>query len=250
MMTCVPKINRAYWTCLILASIFGANAGDFVADVLRLGHLSGIPYLAASLAAVFVIEWISPQPTALYFWIVIIIIRASATNIGDVFHDLKIGFAYSVPLMTVALISAVAIWRAVKPSDASRDTIPVNAFYWVTMFVAGVLGTVGGDAMSYGVRLGNMGATIALGVPLALTLWIGRKGMLTQLYYYWFTVGLIRSAGTSAGDWLAHGPLGLTWATVVSGVVFFALVLLTYTVESDNTRLGSIRTCARRWPPI
>ena len=85
-MKCVPKINRAYWTCLILASIFGANAGDFVADVLHLGHLSGIPFLAAFLATVFIIEWISPRPSALYFWIAIIIIRASATNIGDVFH--------------------------------------------------------------------------------------------------------------------------------------------------------------------
>ena len=237
-MKCVPKINRAYWTCLILASIFGANAGDFVADVLHLAHLSGIPFLSAFLATVFIIEWISPRPSALYFWIAIIIIRASATNIGDVFHDLKIGFGYSVPLMTVALIAAVAIWRAAKPSDAFRDTIPVNAFYWFTMFVAGVLGTVGGDAMSYGVRLGNMTATIALGVPLALTLWFGRNGLLTHFYYYWFTVALIRSAGTSAGDWLAHGPLGLTWATAVSGTVFFAVVLLTYTVAKDNTRPG------------
>lgn len=233
----VPKINSAYWACLILASIFGANSGDFVADVLHLGHLRGIPYLAACLVAVFVIEWIKPHSSALYFWIAIIIIRASATNIGDIFHDLKIGFAYSVPLMILALIAAVAVWRAAKPSDASSGTIPVNAFYWITMFVAGVLGTVGGDAMSYGIRLGNMIATIALGVPLALAFWFGRNGLLRQLYYYWLTVALIRSAGTSAGDWLAN-RIGLAPATAASGAVFFALVLLTYAVAKDNTRPG------------
>ena len=45
-MKCVPKIDAAYWTSLSLASVFGANAGDFIADVVHLGHLSGIPYLA------------------------------------------------------------------------------------------------------------------------------------------------------------------------------------------------------------
>ncbi|HZD90550.1 MAG TPA: hypothetical protein VE224_10650, partial [Pseudolabrys sp.] len=75
----VPKINRPYWACLILASIFGANAGDFLADVAGLGHLSGIPYLAAALAAVFAIERVTSRPSALYFWVAIIIIRASAT---------------------------------------------------------------------------------------------------------------------------------------------------------------------------
>jgi uncharacterized membrane-anchored protein len=237
-MQSVPKINAAYWACLILASIFGANAGDFLADVLHLGHLSGIPYLAACLAALFVIERLTPHPSAIYFWVAIIIIRASATNIGDVFHDLHIGFAYSVPLTAALLMICVTIWRTARPSDTAAGTIPVNGFYWITMFVAGVLGTVGGDAMSYGVRLGNAGATLAIGAPLALALFIGRKGLLTQLYYYWITVALIRSAGTAAGDWLAHGPIGMTLATVASGAVFFAAVLFTYTASQENVRPG------------
>ena len=81
-MKCVPKIDAAYWTSLSLASVFGANAGDFIADVVHLGHLSGIPYLAGCLAAVFIIERSAPRPSALYYWIAIIVIRASAT----IFH--------------------------------------------------------------------------------------------------------------------------------------------------------------------
>jgi uncharacterized membrane-anchored protein len=237
-MKCVPKINRAYWACLILASVFGANAGDFVADILHLGHLRGIPYLAACLLAVFVIEWIRLNSSAFYFWGAIIIIRASATNVGDIFHDLKIGFADSVPIMTLAFVAAVGVWRAARPSDTLSGTITIDAFYWVTMFVAGVLGTVGGDAMSYGIRLGNLGATIALGVPLGLAFWFGRSGLLRQFYYYWFTVALIRSAGTSAGDWVSH-VIGLTGATAASGAAFFALVWFTYMMATDNTRPGS-----------
>jgi len=234
-MRCVPKINGAYWTGLSLASIFGANAGDFVADVLHLGHLSGLPYLAAALAAVFIVERAFPRLGALYFWIAIIVIRASATNIGDVFHDFRIGFAYSVPISAVLLMASVAIWRMARPSDAARGFVPVSGFYWVTLFLAGVLGTVGGDAASYGIGLGNAGATLALGAPLALVFYVGWNGLLTQLYYYWLTVALIRSAGTAAGDWLAHGSLSLTGATALSGAVFFAFVLVAYRAE-HNTR--------------
>lgn len=236
-MKCVPKINRPYWASLVLASIFGANAGDFLADVIDLGHLSGIPYLAACLAVVFLVERFSKRPSALYFWISIIIIRASATNIGDVFHDYRIGFIYSVPLCAVLLIVSVAIWRMVRPPAAHSGIVPVNGFYWITMFIAGVLGTVGGDAASYGVHLGNFYATVVLAVPLAILFFIGRNGLLTELSYYWLTVSFIRSAGTAAGDWVAHAIFGLTVATAVTGAVFFAVVLFNYTRSKENVRL-------------
>jgi uncharacterized membrane-anchored protein len=238
-MKCIPKINRPYWTSLILASIFGANAGDFLAGVLHLGHLRGIPYLAAGLVAVFIIERLALRPSALYYWISIIIIRASATNIGDVFHDFGIRFAYSVPLTASLLIFSVAIWRIVRPPVAAQGVVPVNGLYWITMFLAGVFGTVGGDAASYGAHLGNLYATIALGVPLGVVLFLGRNGLLTQLYYYWLTVSLIRCAGTAAGDWFAHGYLGLVWATAMTGAVFFAYILFNYTASKGNIRLGT-----------
>jgi uncharacterized membrane-anchored protein len=130
-MKCVPKIDAAYWTSLSLASVFGANAGDFIADVVHLGHLSGIPYLAGCLAAVFIIERSAPRPSALYYWIAIIVIRASATNIGDVFHDFRVGFPYSVPFTIVLLIMSVAIWRIARPSDDAGNFLPVNGFYWI-----------------------------------------------------------------------------------------------------------------------
>lgn len=236
-MKCVPKINRAYWACLMLASVFGANAGDFLADGLNLGHLNGIPHLAAGLFMVFLIERFSRRPSALYFWVAIIIIRASGTNIGDVFHDFKIPFVYSMPLSAVLLAISVVIWRFANPPQPAEGIVPVNAYYWISMFLACVLGTVGGDAMSYGVGLGNLGAALAFAVPLAITLYVGRKGLLPHLYYYWFTVSLVRCAGTAAGDFLAHKVFGLGLATMVSGSVFFAIILLAYSVSRDNIRL-------------
>ncbi len=33
-----PAINARYWTAISLASIFGANLGDFASRILHLGH--------------------------------------------------------------------------------------------------------------------------------------------------------------------------------------------------------------------
>jgi uncharacterized membrane-anchored protein len=39
----VPLLGLRYWTALCLASVFGANMGDFFAHNLGLGHVAGLP---------------------------------------------------------------------------------------------------------------------------------------------------------------------------------------------------------------
>lgn len=236
-MRSIPKINSVYWASLMLASIFGANAGDFLSDALNLGHLTGIPYLAVAVGLVFFAERFMPAPNALYFWAAIIIIRASATNVGDAFHDFHINFGISVPLAAILLVIAVAVWQRLRPPVKDEGSVPVNAFYWVTMFIAGVLGTVAGDAASFALGLGNFGAMVAFAIPLAILLFIGRDGLLTKLAYYWLVVAFIRSAGTAAGDLLAHGFVGIEWSTVISATVFIATVIVAYAGTKANTRL-------------
>ena len=42
----LPTLGARYWTALCLASIFGANMGDFFARNVGLGHVAGLPFLA------------------------------------------------------------------------------------------------------------------------------------------------------------------------------------------------------------
>ena len=42
----LPILGPRFWAALCLASIFGANVGDFFAHDLGLGHLGGLPFLA------------------------------------------------------------------------------------------------------------------------------------------------------------------------------------------------------------
>jgi uncharacterized membrane-anchored protein len=49
-------LGRRFWGALCLASIFGANMGDFFAHDLGLGHVKGLPFLAVAFAAVLIAE--------------------------------------------------------------------------------------------------------------------------------------------------------------------------------------------------
>jgi uncharacterized membrane-anchored protein len=232
----IPTVDSKYWLSLVFASVFGANAGDYLADGLGLGHLSGLPVLALILTGLFAAEKLDRTGSMFYYWAAIITVRASATNIGDIFHDIHASFAVSVPLTIAGLIAVLLAWRQLAPSSLKNNTIPVNHFYWISMFFAGVVGTVGGDATSYALGFGNFYAMLALGALLVILLWVGQNGWQTQLFYYWLTIAMIRSAGTAAGDLFAHlsGDVvanhewGIGISTVCTGIVFIVMTYMLY----------------------
>ena len=229
-----PRLNATYWMTLIAGSIFGTNAGDFAADNLHLGHLQGLPFLLMIFGALLAAERALPQSGALLFWGAIITVRTAATNIGDSFRDFGIGFPVSVPLV-LALFAAGVVWSRVSSAGKTADRpIEVNASYWACMTLAGVLGTLVGDVMSFVLGLGTLLAAACQGVVVAVVLAAGitrglggtvpSRSNVAVLPLYWTTVALIRCAGTSAGDWLSHEAFGLEWSTAITGLCFCVLV--------------------------
>jgi len=86
----VPLLNARFWIALCIASVFGANLGDFFAHNLGLGHLAGCrssPPLRRRADR----RALRYGYHALYYWLAIVIIRTAATNIGDLLAgDLKL----------------------------------------------------------------------------------------------------------------------------------------------------------------
>ena len=76
----LPTLGSRYWTALCLASIFGANMGDFFAHDLGLGHVDGLPFLAMAFAIVIAGERFDQAVHQAYYWAAIIIVRTAATN--------------------------------------------------------------------------------------------------------------------------------------------------------------------------
>ncbi len=57
----IPRIEPRYWVALVLSSVVGANTGDFVSRNLHLGHVRGLPFLAAAFLIIVVAErWVRP----------------------------------------------------------------------------------------------------------------------------------------------------------------------------------------------
>ena len=239
-MRSLPSINTRYWLALCLASIFGTNTGDFVAGYLHLGHLAGLPWLLAAFVLILVLERVSPVKTPLWFWAAIITMRTAATNVGDAFHDFRMGFGISVPVMLVLFVLSVALYARLTPTRApGDDTVRVNAWYWIAMMVAGVLGTVGGDAAAR--HLSNpVTAVIFFAVAWGAIAWLGRRGVLLLAVAYWAVVALIRTAGTAGGDTIAH-LIGLAPSTVVTGAIFLVLVVASSRSPATTVASAPIR---------
>lgn len=236
-MRSLPRIDSRYWLCLCAASIFGTNTGDFMGDELHLGHLSGLPWLVGLFALILLLDRMIRRPTPLWFWFAIITVRTAATNIGDTFHDWHIDFAVSIPLVFVLFVGAVWVYRQVTPLS---NTIRVTPIYWVCMTLAGVLGTLAGDFASFRMHLTPPGTAVVVGALVALMLTIVQRRQILTPVLYWTTVALIRTAGTGAGDALAHA-LSLPWSTLLTGLAFLAPVIAFYGTDWLTVKRASLR---------
>jgi hypothetical protein len=234
----LPTLGVRYWAALCLASIFGANMGDFFARNLGLGHVAGLPFLAFALAIVLVSERFDRSVHQVYYWAAIIIVRTGATNFADfACGDMKLPRALVIAGLTALLVAALFAswqfaWRPQSGKDfvsgkdrASDSVLRADAGYWVSMFIAGTLGTVIGDYCSHNLQLDDGGASLLLVPILALLFAIARNGLLRSLPYYWLTIVTVRAAGTVVGDYVAgRHMLGLALGTLVTGAVFVALL--------------------------
>jgi uncharacterized membrane-anchored protein len=230
----LPTLGARYWIALCIASIFGANMGDFFAHNLGLGHVAGLPFLAVALAIVVIVERFDRSSHESYYWIAIIIIRTAATNFADfAAGDLKLPRLGVMAGLTIAL--AIAVWlswqfawrRSINKADTGGTVLRADLGYWISMFLAGTLGTVMGDYCSHNLHLDDGGAAALLSPLLAVLFLIGRNGALRWLPFYWLTVVAIRAAGTAVGDFVSgRHMLGLPLSTAVTGILFVALLFI------------------------
>ena len=227
----LPALGARYWSALCLASIFGANMGDLFARNLGLGHVAGLPFLAAALAIVISAEHFDRMRHQSYYWTAIIIVRTAATNFADfAAGDLKLPRIWVMAALTTILMAALWMswqfaWR--RLANKTDDVLRADFGYWVCMFIAGTLGTVIGDFCSHNMHLGDAGAALLLSPIVAILFLTGRRGLLLLLPFYWLTVVAIRAAGTTIGDLLSgRNLLGLPLSTAVTGILFVALLVI------------------------
>ena len=223
----VPNIEPRYWCAILVASMCGANAGDFAARYLHLGHALGLAPLLAIFLAVVWGESRSTRPTELYYWLAIIVLRTAATNLADLgTHDLKLNYAIIEAGLTALLVALVAFDRS---TDQRAGNVPnTNMAYWVAMLTAGVLGTASGDWVADETGLGvGWGSLVLLAVFAALLSVAYKFGRMNKAWY-WASIVAARTAGTTMGDFLAsrHGAnLGLPVSLICTSVLLALIIM-------------------------
>jgi uncharacterized membrane-anchored protein len=223
----VPTLGPRYWTAIIVASVFGANLGDFVSHVLHLGHVRGLPVLAALFAGVLVAERRAAWCGEAWYWAAIVILRTAATNLADFCtHDLRMN--YPRVIAGLALLTVLLARRGGTRAGAGGPPA-TDGWYWATMLTAGTLGTAIGDFTSDDLGLGSGLGTILLGAILAAALTLASRSNWFTRLAYWGCIVAVRSAGTTAGDFCAFGHglgLGLPLSTGLSGAALVAVLML------------------------
>lgn len=236
----IPTLYARYWVALCLASIFGANMGDFFARDIGLGHVAGLPFLAVAFGAVLLAAYADKTSRQAYYWIAIILVRTAATNLADfAAGDLHLPRPWIIAGLTLALAATLYVsyrvsWRRRIESPVEAKVLYADTGYWTGMLLAGTLGTVIGDYVSHNLHFGEAEASVILGGPLVLVFAIGWRRLLWTIPYYWLTIVMVRSAGTVVGDLLAgRNLLGLAISTLVTGLVFAALLLFWHDRKFD-----------------
>jgi uncharacterized membrane-anchored protein len=243
----LPSLGPRFWAALCLASIFGANMGDAFAHILGLGHSGGLPYLGAALLFIIVAERFDRSAHEAWYWAAIIVVRTAATNLGDLLcGDLHIprpavmaGLALGLAL-TVTLVWTM--WKLTAPLTETPKRLLLRADipYWLSMLLAGALGTVMGDYFSHNLYLGDARASVVLSAILFCLFVFGARGGVWLLALYWITVVQVRAAGTAVGDLLAQrGVLGLGMSTVVTGLAFATFLLVTQRRDAETAPPGN-----------
>jgi uncharacterized membrane-anchored protein len=223
-----PLLRLRYWAGIALASVFGADVGDFISHYLHLGHWRGVVPLILLFWGVIKARrrgWIGWETG---YWIAVIIVRAGATNLADlVDHDLDVN-TYLLSGVLFALFAISALWpvKADATATVSVQGLPdTSGNYWLALFFAGALGTVLGDAMSD--QFGLLVSSLALTCGFIGLLLFRNTRALGGKPGYWAMILAARTAGTSVGDLIADKTfLGLAGSTFTIGFMMLLTLWL------------------------
>lgn len=237
-----PIVNTRYWVAILVASTCGTNLGDMIPKMLGLGTASGLLLCAVLFALLMFVDRITEQGSELFYWVVILIVRAAATDIADSLVDKtplgEMGAIVVLSVVLLALLVLIVRSRRTANGGGSEAMPAVNGMYWLTMLAAGALGTVIGDTVGHALGPHHTGLPVSeLIASLVFLLVLGVRMLRPDVVVYWLAIVAVRWWGTNMGDIFAH-RYSLSSSGIVSLVVLFA-ILIAWRTPSTSRSLGN-----------
>jgi uncharacterized membrane-anchored protein len=219
---------------MLLASACGTNVGDFASQTLDLGFLGAFVPFMMIFAAMFAVARLLQSGGEIFYWAMIVISRAGATDIADLAsHQLKLSYPALATVLLILLGSLLMIGSrfgrstivTTRYASGQWDDRPnAHGIYWAAMVTASVIGTMSGDYLADDPGIGvGLGAAVLL-LLTAATATLSARGQQRIKPLYWLTVLLMRSGATNLGDYVS-GDGGLKFGLVFGSLGFFCLTL-------------------------
>src|SRR3981189_3494473 len=126
----VPAIGPGYWASIMIASICGANMGDFIPDVLKLNDLGGLLMLALIFAVIVLANQWSRRGSEAPYWLAILVVRAAATNLADLgIGPIHLDYITVSACLAALLVAILALRRASSLQPATCGLPRTNRLY-------------------------------------------------------------------------------------------------------------------------
>lgn len=230
----VPRVTADFWLIKLMAVTMGETAADYLAVNLGLGLTATSLIMSVVLVLTLGLQFAQKRYVPWAYWLAVVLISIVGTLITDNLTDnLGVPLETSTVVFTMALVTTFALWYASERtlSIHSIYTTRREAFYWLAILFTFALGTAAGDLVAERFEFGYFTTALLFAAVIAVIAFGYYALKLNAVAAFWLAYIFTRPAGASVGDLLAqpieYGGLGL--GTVVTSVLFLAVILVTVT---------------------
>ncbi|MFK0273120.1 hypothetical protein ACIQUG_05565 [Ensifer sp. NPDC090286] len=230
----VPRVTADFWLIKLMAVTMGETAADYLAVNLGLGLTATSLIMSVVLILTLGLQFAQKRYVPWAYWLAVVLISVVGTLITDNLTDnLGVPLETSTIVFSMALVTTFALWYASERtlSIHSIYTTRREAFYWLAILFTFALGTAAGDLVAERFEFGYFTTALLFAAVIAVIAFGYYAFKLNAVAAFWLAYIFTRPAGASVGDLLAqpieYGGLGL--GTVVTSVLFLAVILVTVT---------------------
>ncbi|MFF0330619.1 hypothetical protein ACFYTU_58645 [Nonomuraea angiospora] len=226
----VPLVTATFWVIKILSTTVGETFADYLTVNVGLGPVLTDGLVFVVLAAALVLQASSPRYTPWTYWLSVVLVSISGTQITDFLTDtLGISLYVSTTLFAVLLAVVFTVWyrQEMTLSITAINTPRREAFYWGAILTTFALGTAAGDLATEALSLGFRNGALLFGGAFLVTLVLWRVEA-WQVPAFWAAYILTRPLGAAVGDLLTqdHSLGGLGLGATRTSVLFFAVIVV------------------------
>jgi len=237
----LPKINTFYWVFFVSFTIFGQVAGNLIAEVLHLGYGSAALLFFLPLLVTVLISIYSKVQRLPLYWTIITLAGVCGTNISHYFsrvffrdiwgYSQYVSYYFTTGLFIFILVVLFYIWNESPKTFTIREWLnkPTEIIYWITILIAGAIGTSVGDVVANNTLMCYDAGTVLLLQLLCLAIAMVYLTKVSRSFLFWTGIILTHPVGANSGDLLSQQEwlgLGNLVATVFMLVVCIIVIII------------------------